>query len=227
MQGDPNKKQPSTNARKGRLSMKRLLILLSVGTLLSSCSASVPALAEPSIQMSGSSNNALAAKNYGYPTILSIVEPNIRLHKQQRIALKKSMNQKRIARAVKKVKKYAGITWYVFSGATPAGWDCSGLVRWTYEQAGITLEHSATKQSRSGKTVKEPMVGDIVIFHYGKRKDAFHSGIYIGNGNMIHSYRQGMRTVIQPVKQVVKQNRGSRVTYVRVLELPSSNETNS
>jgi len=132
--------------------------------------------------------------------------------------IKKLMtNQVKLKAALKKVKKYAGQTWYVFSGATPRGWDCSGLVRWTYEQVGVELEHRANAQANSGEKVKHPIPGDVVAFYHKGSERSFHVGVYLGNGKMIHAYRHGMRTVIQPVKEVVKENWGARVTYTRIL----------
>ena len=57
-------------------------------------------------------------------------------------------------------------TSYVFSGSSPNGWDCSGMVRWTYNQFGLELPHSANKQGHVGTRVSEPKVGDIVVFAY-------------------------------------------------------------
>ncbi len=121
-----------------------------------------------------------------------------------------------------KLTKTAGKTWYVFSGATPAGWDCSGLVRWTYEQVGVELEHRADAQADSGKKVKNPLPGDIVAFYHKGSDYSFHVGIYLGKGKMIHAYRKGTGTVIQPVKEVVKENWGARVTYTRILPQPTN-----
>jgi cell wall-associated NlpC family hydrolase len=141
------------------------------------------------------------------------------LLKQQQLRQEKALvNKAKIDKAVKKVLKYKGKTWYVFSGSSPRGWDCSGLVRWTYQQAGVNLHHSASAQMRSGKTVKVPMVGDIVAFYYGGRS-SFHVGLYIGNGKMIHSYYAGTRTRIDSVVNVAKENR-SKYKFIRVLDMP-------
>lgn len=141
------------------------------------------------------------------------------LQQQQRKAQQLASNQVKIKNAVKKVKKYQGKTWYVFSGSSPAGWDCSGLVRWTYEQVGVTLEHSATKQMHSGRSVKSPMVGDIVAFYYGNGRYSFHVGIYIGNGKMIHAYRPGMSTRIDSVVEVAQDN-WAKYKFIRILSQP-------
>ena len=56
----------------------------------------------------------------------------------------------RLPKVVKYLTTKANKTSYVFSGSTPKGWDCSGMVRWTYKQIGITLPHSANKQAHIG-----------------------------------------------------------------------------
>lgn len=131
-------------------------------------------------------------------------------------------NRTTVNNALVKLKKTAGKTWYVFSGATPAGWDCSGLVLWTYEQMGITLIHRADAEADSGVKVSEPLPGDIVAFYHKGSDYAFHVGIYLGDGLMIHAYYSGTRTVIQPVSEVVKENWGARVTYTRLLPQPEN-----
>ena len=125
-------------------------------------------------------------------------------------------NTDRMAAAIKKLKGYVGKTWYVFSGATPQGWDCSGLVMWTYEQLGITLEHRASKQIDAGTKVTEPKVGDIVAFTYNGSKSAYHVGIYIGDGKMIHAPKHGHVTRVEDV--ITFAGDYSKVTYVRIIE---------
>lgn len=75
---------------------------------------------------------------------------------------------------------------YVEGGATPSGFDCSGLVTWTYQHAaGITLPHDA--QAQYAKTRKIPASharrGDLVFFH-DRSGHVYHVGIYAG-GHMM------------------------------------------
>ena len=100
-------------------------------------------------------------------------------------------NQDSIDSAIKSLEKYVGKTWYVFSGNTPSGWDCSGLTMWFYSQLGFDLEHRASKQGDSGEKVSDPKPGDLVVFKYNNSKTAYHVGIYVGNGKMIHAPRKG------------------------------------
>lgn len=121
-----------------------------------------------------------------------------------------------VNKAIKKLNKTVGKTWYVFSGATPRGWDCSGLTMWFYGQLGIELEHRASKQQSAGVTVKTPKVGDLVVFKYIGHKSAYHVGVYIGNGKMIHAPKKGHRTIIESIKQFA--GNYSSVSYRRIID---------
>ena len=118
--------------------------------------------------------------------------------------------------AVKKLNKYVGKTWYVFSGNTPAGWDCSGLTMWFYKQLNVQLEHRASKQQTAGIATKNPKVGDLVVFKYKGYKSAYHVGIYVGNGKMVHAPKKGHRTIIESVEQFA--GKYSKVSYRTIIE---------
>jgi cell wall-associated NlpC family hydrolase len=128
----------------------------------------------------------------------------------------KSANAKKISKAISKLESYVNKTAYVFSGHTPSGWDCSGLTMWFYEQLGISLEHRATAQALGGEKVSEPALGDIVAFHYENSSKAYHVGIYIGNGKMIHSPAPGKKTAIDDIKRFG--GNYSDISYVRYID---------
>jgi cell wall-associated NlpC family hydrolase len=117
------------------------------------------------------------------------------------------------------VKNQVGITPYVFSGSTPRGWDCSGLVKWTYAHLGVELRHSANTQRDSGTIATEPKIGDIVSFNYRGWRSAYHSGIYIGPDQMIHSGgKAGDRTEIISISEWAEDNANSEIIYTRIIE---------
>jgi cell wall-associated NlpC family hydrolase len=125
----------------------------------------------------------------------------------------------RIQKVVNRLEKRVGKTWYVFSGSTPRGWDCSGLVYWTYQQLGIEVPHSANKQGHLTKGVKDPQVGDIVVWGYKGSKSYYHAGIYIGNGKAIHAgFRKGTSTQIIPLSSAAFKH--STVKFVRLIDTP-------
>ncbi|MBK7470121.1 MAG: C40 family peptidase [Burkholderiales bacterium] len=79
---------------------------------------------------------------------------------------------------------------YKYGGESPdKGLDCSGLVRYVFEQVtGVTLPHSAREQAKIGDKVDldELQPGDLVFFN--TRRFAFsHVGIYLGDNSFIHA----------------------------------------
>ncbi len=92
---------------------------------------------------------------------------------------------------VELAKKFLG-TPYVYGGASPSGFDCSGFVYYLYKSMGVTLNRVAQDQMTNGiwvpKNALQP--GDIVGFA-NKSGYINHVGIYAGNGMMIHSPQTG------------------------------------
>jgi cell wall-associated NlpC family hydrolase len=122
-------------------------------------------------------------------------------------------------KAIALTKKYVGKTWYALGGATPDAWDCSGLVLWLYGHLDITLYHSASVQKDSGEFVTEPKIGDIVAFTYQGASRAFHTAIYTGPDEMLHSGgKRGDRTEITSISRWAKGNGSVDVTYTRLIE---------
>jgi peptidoglycan DL-endopeptidase CwlO len=83
--------------------------------------------------------------------------------------------------------QYLG-TPYVYGGASPAGFDCSGFVMYVYAQVGVSLPHNAAAQYAYGTPVDRSQLqpGDLVFFN-----GLGHNGIYIGGGQFIHSPHTG------------------------------------
>lgn len=90
---------------------------------------------------------------------------------------------------------------YVYGGASPSGFDCSGLVMYCHSAAGIGLSHYSESQG-AGATVSDPQPGDIVYY-------PGHVGIYIGGGQMIHAPQEGDVVKVSNVNDV------GTPTYVR------------
>ena len=169
---------------------------------LTTCSSVVQAVEQKPIV-----SNVTKSNNFAIETTLSFQEQMI-----------VDRNTQIVKNAIAKLKRYVGKTWYVFSGSSPRGWDCSGLTMWTYQQLGIELEHSASIQKNSGKKYKTPKIGDVVAFGWKNYSGAQHVGIYIGNGKMIHAPAPGQRTAVVSVKKWAKMNWNTKVTYTRFIE---------
>ena len=83
--------------------------------------------------------------------------------------------------------RYLG-TPYVWGGASPAGFDCSGLVMYAFSQIGVSLPHSSYAQYGYGSPVSrgDLQPGDLVFFD-----GLGHEGIYVGGGSFIHAPHTG------------------------------------
>lgn len=83
---------------------------------------------------------------------------------------------------------------YQYGGNSPeSGFDCSGFVRYVYQQAAnLSLPHGARAISQLGKTIPkhELQPGDLVFFNT-LRSTFSHVGIYLGNNRFIHSPSSG------------------------------------
>ena len=77
---------------------------------------------------------------------------------------------------------------YVWGGASPSGFDCSGLVMYVFAQVGVSLPHSSYAQYGMGSPVSRDQLqpGDLVFFD-----GLGHVGIYVGGGSFIHAPHTG------------------------------------
>lgn len=84
---------------------------------------------------------------------------------------------------------------YKYGGSTPSmGFDCSGLILWSYKQHGVSVPRQARDQARYGKVVKQSQLqpGDIVVFRISSRS-GYHTGIYSDKGMFVHSPSSGKK----------------------------------
>ena len=87
-----------------------------------------------------------------------------------------------------KAQQYLG-TPYVYGGASPAGFDCSGFVYYVLKSFGYSPYRTPADQYRMGTYVSKDKLqpGDIVFFANTYGSGISHVGIYAGNGQFIHS----------------------------------------
>jgi len=98
---------------------------------------------------------------------------------------------------------------YLWAGAGPSSFDCSGLTMAAWAQAGVSLPHNAAMQASYGTQVSSSALrpGDLVFF----KSPISHVGIYVGSGMMINAPQSGDVVRIASLAQ-----RGDLVAAVRL-----------
>lgn len=93
----------------------------------------------------------------------------------------------RSAAAARLATRYLGAP-YIRGGASPTGFDCSGLVTHVFARVGVSIPHNAAQQYRYGTAVPRARLepGDLVFFNRLQ-----HNGIYLGEGRFIHATKPG------------------------------------
>ena len=83
---------------------------------------------------------------------------------------------------------------YRYAGDTPAGFDCSGLVRYSFGRAGIGMPRATPAQRKATTLIslRSLRAGDLVFFDQEGKK-ASHVGIYLGDGRFVHAPSTGGR----------------------------------
>ena len=98
-----------------------------------------------------------------------------------------------LSKVVSVGQQYLG-TPYVYGGADPSGFDCSGFIQFVYAQFGVSLPHSVSGQAAMGSkiSIADALPGDLVIM-------SGHDGIYMGNGNIMDAPRAGGVVSVRPI----------------------------
>jgi peptidoglycan DL-endopeptidase CwlO len=91
---------------------------------------------------------------------------------------------------------------YVWGGAGPTVFDCSGLIQWSFAQAGITMPRVAADQALTGPAVPVSQLrpGDLIFYHTDPTAPTYisHVTMYLGNGWMIQAPEPGMNVEVVP-----------------------------
>jgi cell wall-associated NlpC family hydrolase len=86
---------------------------------------------------------------------------------------------------------------YIWGGTAANGFDCSGLVQWSYAQHGIQLPRVSRDQARAGTEVTPVLEalrpGDVLLFAAQPGGGVTHVGMYVGEHTFIHSSNDGVK----------------------------------
>ncbi|MBV9822976.1 MAG: C40 family peptidase [Actinobacteria bacterium] len=98
---------------------------------------------------------------------------------------------------------------YQYGASGPNSFDCSGLTAWAWRAAGVSLPHSAASQQGMGTPVSRENLqpGDLVFFG----SPAYHVGIYVGDGMMIHAPTSGDVVKMSPLAYMSDYSGATRV----------------
>lgn len=109
---------------------------------------------------------------------------------------------------------------YKYGGADPDnGFDCSGLVHYSYKEAGLKLPRSAAAQKKGGRPIKfsQARPGDLLFYHFGDRKAGdLHVVMYLGDGEAVHApVRDGEVEVIRVTERHWRDRYVGAARYIR------------
>lgn len=125
------------------------------------------------------------------------------------------------SRDVSVLYKYAGYP-YMYGGASPSGWDCSGFVKYVMaNEFGVSVGRTSGEQAGAGYGISvsdrsQWQPGDLLIYRSGSGSIG-HVGIYLGGGQMIHALNDKHDTLIQSVSTYEGWDSNTLVKVRRVL----------
>jgi len=104
------------------------------------------------------------------------------------------------ARAAAVARQMIGVP-YKWGGSTPRGFDCSGLVQYSYKMAGLRAPRTSKAQYSSSERLrlKDAREGDLVFFNFDR--GISHVGIYLGDGRFVHAPSRGKRVEVASLTQ--------------------------
>ncbi len=92
---------------------------------------------------------------------------------------------------------------YVWGAAGPTSFDCSGLVQWSFAQAGVVMPRVAADQARTGPAIpiSQAQPGDLLFYHTDPTAPNYisHVAIYLGKGWMLQAPQPGENVQVVPL----------------------------
>jgi cell wall-associated NlpC family hydrolase len=112
-----------------------------------------------------------------------------------------AMNAAQLTTALQAAESRQGLP-YVWGAAGPGSFDCSGLVQWSFAQAGVRMPRVAADQALTGPAVPVSQLepGDLLFYHTDPTAPGYisHVAIYLGNGWMVQAPQPGMSVQVVP-----------------------------
>lgn len=97
---------------------------------------------------------------------------------------------------------------YRYGGTTPRGFDCSGLVWYSHQRAGIAVPRTSQQQMNRVKpvSIEALKAGDLLFFSIDGSR-SYHVGIYLGSGHFIHAPSRGKQVTTSRLENPYWRNR--------------------
>jgi len=153
--------------------------------------------------------------------------------------------ERRRSRTVSLVMRFIGVP-YAWGGESTAGFDCSGLVKYVYALAGITMPHNAAQQNKAVTPIKDAsqlQAGDLVFLqgtqtgrngHFVPPGEASHVGVFDGAGNVIHASSKHGKVISVPLSSFTSSNflgfgrpKGNPLMASQTRSIPAENPATS
>jgi cell wall-associated NlpC family hydrolase len=91
---------------------------------------------------------------------------------------------------------------YHYGGTDPSGFDCSGLVQFSYASAGVKVPRTTRELFSAGKRIslRDARPGDLLFYRFAG-EDTSHVTIYLGDGQMVHAPENGKQVTVVATEQ--------------------------
>jgi peptidoglycan DL-endopeptidase CwlO len=156
------------------------------------------------ISASSAAVNNLGSLSSGLRKLLpsnAVIEPLVRVVHTAPRGSTGSPSSNQISVMLRAAESRLGMP-YVWGDAGPYAFDCSGLVQWSFAQAGVTMPRVAADQALTGPSVpiSQLQPGDLLFYHTDPSAPDYisHVAIFLGNGWMIQAPRTGLDVEIVP-----------------------------
>lgn len=157
--------------------------------------------------ITGSSIHSVIQGKPDKANITKKVESNVGTSESATVPSAKGKFKQALEQTIKEIGKP-----YVYGGDEPNGFDCSGLVQFVYNKAGVHLPRTAQEQYNATKRVNEKsLIPGILLFfsETGSTSNITHVGIYAGEGKMIDAPHTGADVRVEKINTKIGSSYGA------------------